>query len=301
VQRRAWAPALLDWLGAPSSLLPPLVEAGEPTGHVVGAAPRQMSGAVITVAGHDHLCAAVGAGAIGFDDVLVSCGTAEAIIRPVPPPATGQLAERAVQAGLSLGWHAAPGRLALTGGFAGGQGLERILRLIDRLDPGERDALSRWALGLPETPDGLEVDCVNGVPSLSLGGHGCGPVEVWRAAIWSVVEGAHGVLARAEEVLGRPAKRIAMTGGWLQDPAVHALHRRLLDADRAVVPEAAARGAALLAGCAVGCFPGVDALPGPSEASFHGRPNDGRVARAEQQRVVLASGSHGDNVDSEGS
>ena len=40
---------------------------------------------VLTVGGHDHLAAAVGAGAAGEGDVLDSCGTAEAFVRAIAP------------------------------------------------------------------------------------------------------------------------------------------------------------------------------------------------------------------------
>ena len=88
VRRGTWSTEILDWAGAPSGLLPPLAQAGTPAGHVRDGL-SGATGAVLTVAGHDHLCAAVGAGAVREGDVVDSWGTAEALIaarRNVPQP-----------------------------------------------------------------------------------------------------------------------------------------------------------------------------------------------------------------------
>src|SRR5258707_554863 len=69
---------------APAGLLPEPAFAGTPLGTVGDALPRAR-GAVLAVGGHDHLSAAVGAGAVGEGEVLDSWGTAEALIRSVAP------------------------------------------------------------------------------------------------------------------------------------------------------------------------------------------------------------------------
>ena len=83
---RSWWSDTLDWSGATESLMPPLVTAGTPLGRVSADAglPR-LAGAVLTLAGHDHQAAVIGAGADGPGDELDSCGTAEALVRTVPP------------------------------------------------------------------------------------------------------------------------------------------------------------------------------------------------------------------------
>src|SRR5215216_4870268 len=87
IHARRWWEEALEWSGASAALLPELVPAGTPAGSAGDALPRAR-GAVLAIGGHDHLSAAVGAGAIGDGDVLDSCGTAEAFIRataPLPP------------------------------------------------------------------------------------------------------------------------------------------------------------------------------------------------------------------------
>ena len=92
-----------------------LVLAGTDAGRSDGAALPGTEGAVLTVAGHDHLVAGVGVGVIAPGDVLDSCGTAEAIVR-VAPPQDAAARRRSAQAGVTVGWHVAEGRQALLAG-----------------------------------------------------------------------------------------------------------------------------------------------------------------------------------------
>ena len=86
---RRWWPQALEWSHARESLVPPLVTAGTPLGCVgPDAGLSRLTGAVLTVAGHDHQVAAIGAGAAGEGDQLDSCGTAEALVRTVAPALT---------------------------------------------------------------------------------------------------------------------------------------------------------------------------------------------------------------------
>ncbi|MBU6278900.1 MAG: hypothetical protein KGN78_06605 [Actinomycetales bacterium] len=74
----------LDRIGASSDLIPPLVNAGTSIGLVGDQGPAELRGAAVTVGGHDHLVASVGAGAVGGDDLFNSCGTADVIVRSLP-------------------------------------------------------------------------------------------------------------------------------------------------------------------------------------------------------------------------
>jgi glycerol kinase len=91
------------------------------SGHAGDALP-QARGAVLAVGGHDHLSAAVGAGAVGEGDVLDSWGTAEALVRAVAP-----LDREAVEQAVGRRHH---GRLA---------------RRPRAPEPARRDALRRGA------------------------------------------------------------------------------------------------------------------------------------------------------------
>src|ERR671915_1694937 len=161
--RRPWADAL-EWAGAPATLAPEPVPAGAPMGVAGDALPRAR-GAALTVGGHDHLSAAVGAGAAHEGDTLDSCGTAEAFVRasaPLPP----ERVARAVASGITVGWHAVEGRQALLGAIWSGAALERVLGLLG-VPVEERHALE--AAALESDPAGLELRGI-GDDALTLAG-----------------------------------------------------------------------------------------------------------------------------------
>lgn len=224
-ERRPRAEALA-WADAPPGLLPDAVPAGTPMG-------TASDGAVLTVAGHDHLAAAVGAGATADGDVLNSCGTAEAFVRataPLPPARVAQ----AVAAGFTVGWHAVPARHALQGGLRTGMALERVLEEAG-IAPDDRDEVEAAA---------LEIE------------RGAAPRDDLAAAYHAALDdgGAAGarVLGRMAEVAG-PARRVVVTGGWASGPAAQAVKRRHLgpfEYRRGI--SQGARGAALAAGRAAG-------------------------------------------------
>jgi sugar (pentulose or hexulose) kinase len=128
VAGRRWWDTALRWAGAPPGFLPEPVVAGTPAGHAKAALAK---GAILTVAGHDHTCAAFGAGAVGEGDVLDSCGTAEALVRAVPPPLSQLVVQSAVARGLNVGWHVVPGLMSMVGGFLSG----RLLAGVDLGSP----------------------------------------------------------------------------------------------------------------------------------------------------------------------
>ena len=125
---RGWWDETLAWAGAPAGLLPEPAPAGSALGTVGDALP-QARGAVLAVAGHDHLSAAVGAGAVSEGDVLDSWGTAEAFVRTVAPLGPQQ-AVQAVREGVTVGWHAVPDRQNLLGAMRSGAALGRVLALL---------------------------------------------------------------------------------------------------------------------------------------------------------------------------
>lgn len=112
---------------------------------------------MVTIAGHDHLCAAVGCGAIRPEDVLTSCGTAAALVRGVV------------------------GQRALLTGFAEGPALQRFLGLLG-VDEADRAALDE-AAAVVEVGE-LRVTGID-LPAAGLAGiiADVTPARVWRAAL----------------------------------------------------------------------------------------------------------------------
>ncbi len=141
-----WWGEALEWAGVPPAMFPPVRAAGEPFGRAGarGGALERLAGAVLTVAGHDHPCAAVGTGTLRQDQVLDSCGTAEAIVRavaatPSQDPAAGR------PDGVDTGRHVIPGCYALLGGHPLGLVLEPA-----RQEPGTAAAAAAAAAAVDE-------------------------------------------------------------------------------------------------------------------------------------------------------
>jgi len=256
-----WEPAL-TWVDAPAGLAPPHVPAGTPLGHARDAPPdpggesrgldeasrrdlfERLGGAVLAVGGHDHLAAAVGAGAAGEGDVLDSCGTAEAILRATPPLGP-EVVGRAVAEGFTVGWHAVEGRFVLQGAVWAGEALQAVCDLLG-VPPEARDDLEAAALEADPGSlalHGLDDDALT-VTGLAAG---ASPGALYRAALERIgIDGA-AKLARMEELAG-PASRLVVTGGWAEGVAAQAVKRRHLGAfihDRQIF--AGAKGAATAA------------------------------------------------------
>src|SRR5262249_35213892 len=147
--QRSWWSDTLDWSGATETLMAPLVTAGTPLGRVSAEAglPR-LTAAVLTVAGHDHQAAVIGAGADGPGDELDSCGTAEALVRTISPSLARSVVAELTDAGITTGWHAVADRWCLLGATQGGLALQRILALLGK-DKGDLPVLDAEAIALP--------------------------------------------------------------------------------------------------------------------------------------------------------
>ena len=241
-----WWEEALAWSGASASLLPPLVQSGEPIGRVSGTTvhPR-LRGAVLTLAGHDHQAAALGAGAGGVDDEFDSSGTAEALIRTVPPTLTREqilsLAHRGVTTDVSI----QPGSWSLLGGTEGGLAMQRTLSVLGVSREGLA-ALDRSALQAPS--GAVRVGGIGGA-GLELGRltDGVGPGHVWRAVVEAATAQAVELHRAMTDIVG-PHRTLVAAGGWCNSEMVMAAKRAGFGAvDVSEVGEAGALGAATLA------------------------------------------------------
>ena len=245
---RDWWDEALAWSGAPASLLPEIALAGTPAGTVGDRLPRAR-GAVLAIAGHDHLSAAVGAGAVGAGDVLDSSGTAETLIRASAPLGPDAVLA-AVGQGINVGWHAVPDVMCLLGSIRSGAGLEHVMALLG-VAPDDRPALEAAALaadpgGIVVTGIGDERCTISGI------GPGAAPGRVWRAALEAAGEAAAAVLATMDALAG-PRARLVVAGGWADGDAARAVKAAHLgEYTTAGSLYVGARGAALTAGRAAG-------------------------------------------------
>jgi len=215
---------------------------------------------VLTVGGHDHLAAAVGAGAAGEGEVLDSAGTAEAFVRAVAPLAPETVA-RSVASGVSVGWHAVDGRQALLGAVWSGSALTRVLALLG-VAVEERHELE--AAALHADPEGLELRGLD-ADALTLAGIGrdASPAAAYRAALEAVGAAGAAVLDRMAAIAGGPARRLVVTGGWAAGEAARAVKQaRLGPFEHSPALSTGARGAAVAAGRAAGMWTIDDAPRG---------------------------------------
>ncbi len=234
VAREAWDDELLAWSGATASLMPPLVEAGHPVG--VARAHPLLAGAVVTVAGHDHQAAAVGAGVSGAGDVLDSSGSSEAVVRIVAAGLGPEQVEALAAEGITTDLSVRPGCWSLLGGTLGGLAMRRVL---DVLGVAWSDLAALDAAALTATSGPVGVD-------------GAGAGAVWRAAVEAATREAVGRHTAMERIVG-PHRRVIVTGGWTASAMVMDAKRRMFGPlTVADVTEAGTLGAATMAARAAG-------------------------------------------------
>jgi sugar (pentulose or hexulose) kinase len=250
VTEGAWWPEALERLGLRPEVMPPLLPAGGDAGRVHGV--TALEGAVLTVGGHDHPCATVGAGATHPGDVLDSCGTAEAIVATRSAPVAPDAIASAVARGVTVGRHVVPDRMALLGFFKAGLALRRFLDLlgVEAMGPA-RDALDREAREADIGPlevEGIAEDlhAVRGI------GRNTSPGALWRAAQVAAAHETARILDDVASIAG-PRERLVVAGGWTRSDVYRRIKRDVIGGfDVPVVTEAGARGAALFAGVAAG-------------------------------------------------
>lgn len=278
LQTRQWWPEALAWAGVGPGFFPEVVPAGHRAGRVdlarlgqgLGTAPAasadlgRLAGAAVSSAGHDHLCAAAGLGALKPEQVLGSCGTAEAFVRAVPPLGRSAVLD-AHRAGLNVGWHTVPGTHALLAGHSMGLVLNRVLSLLGMHGREAVAALDDAARAITDPRLRVAEAGLYGDISVLNVGASASPADLWKAALDHTREGAAQVLSAMESIAG-PAQQLVLSGGWAHCRGVRQGRRSLLpDLCWPAVAEGGARGAALFSGCAAGLFAGPADWPPPPD------------------------------------
>jgi hypothetical protein len=254
--------AALEVLGVADDFMPPLLSAGQPAGRVRTSAVPELVGAVVTVAGHDHPVAAVGAGAIGPQDLFDSCGTAEVVLRSVAGDISDAERRDLVALGLDVGRHALPGHRVLIGGMRSGLLMRGTLSLVGADDPAIRDALDRrWRPG-EGWRDVLARDghalCDNDVTSALRAG--VDPDAAWAATLARIADDTSALLSGMERVVGRHRRAIA-AGGWTRMRSVRTSKAHTIpDLTFCPVDQPGTYGAALFAACAAYEPTGIEAM-----------------------------------------
>lgn len=251
---RPWD-AALEVLGAGEDLLAERVGAGTPVGLLADdRMPRSFAGAVLTIAGHDHLVSAVAAGATASDQLYDSMGTAEALVRVIDAVLPFDARERLALAGINTVRHVLPGKYVLLAGTKSGLLMRRVLQVLGVADATGRGALDARVMALPVrgalADGGLRVSGArndDGVLAITANSDGLSPEELFIAAL------LHGndMCAELMEVMDREVAAptaTLLTGGWSKMASVVRARELVLPAvSLSMHDEGTAYGAALFA------------------------------------------------------
>jgi sugar (pentulose or hexulose) kinase len=204
----------------------------------------------ITVAGHDHLVAAFANGIVAPDDLFLSSGTADALVRVLPKRLSAEQRANVVERGWSHGCHVVRGRNVLLGGTQGGLVLRRVL---DVLGPDRRDELDRAIVAGHLLDDASVRDRVtvsgasvrDATVAITLR-NDSSAADVWAAALQHTTEELAAVYSRVSPSVGESGNFVG-AGGWIQMESVWLAKQRLFPSiRRSHLVEAGATGAAIL-------------------------------------------------------
>ena len=218
ISDRAWWPEAIAWAGLSPDIFGELRQAGTPWGAVGDSIEglESIAGATLTAAGHDHLVAAVGSGLTTTGQVMDSCGTAEALLRPIPADPDIDLSA-VVARGVNCGWHVLPDVYNLIVGLRLGLDLAPLLERLGSTSRGGRtpldaDALAWLALGGATADTGADARADIGPDA----------VRAWAEATRDAVDAAAHALDELRD-LGGPIDEVLIGGGWAANPVLQTL------------------------------------------------------------------------------
>lgn len=245
--------AMLNYLGVDETFLPELVDAGTFLGRATADwLPSSFQGAALTVAGHDHLVAAVSGGA-ARNNYHVSMGTAEVLLRVLDNPLTFDARKRLADALINCVRHVRPNEYVLVAGVKTGLIMRRVLQMLGINDRTGRDALDLQVAELGTSrlaPGAIQVQGArndDGVLKITVRADGISPSELFLAAL------EHGndeirILVDAINAEVPPAEGSLLSGGWAGMTSVLAARSRVLpDVRTSERSQETAAGAALFA------------------------------------------------------
>ncbi|HEX9029582.1 MAG TPA: FGGY family carbohydrate kinase [Anaerolineales bacterium] len=268
IHKRNWSETMLSLAGLSPTLMPPAFPAGAPAGKVNRMAERATglpAGVPVFTGGHDHICAAVAAGAIEPGIVLDSAGTAEALMLTLDGPVTG---EKMAASGLCCGCHSAKDRYYLLGGLMGGGVLAWVSRLLTGDDAPQ--TITRLMEEAASTSTG--ANGVSFLPYLDGSGPPDRDPEAWgawlglglkhtradlvRAAVEGTSYGIRNLLEIAQTWTGVTVNELRCVGGGTRNAFWQQVKADVigLPVDTPRVTDVTAQGAALLAAVGAGAY-----------------------------------------------
>ncbi|WP_438354389.1 FGGY-family carbohydrate kinase [Microbacterium sp. CJ88] len=251
--------AALAVLGTDDAVLAERVSAGTGVGEITDERmPEGFRGAVLTVAGHDHLVSAVAAGATDSGQIYDSMGTAEALVRVLDGPLPFAARERLALAGINTVRHVLPGKRVLLAGTKSGLLMRRVLQLLGIGDEAGRAALDARVMATPTSGalahGGISVDGArndDGVLKITADSDGLSPAELFTATLLHGNDVCAELMTIMDREVAAPTSTL-LTGGWAGMASVVRARELVLPAVTVSThDEGTAYGAALFAAYAV--------------------------------------------------
>lgn len=267
-----WSEEMLALADLEASNLPKVYPGGTVVGAITSGASEETGlpvGTPCVLGGHDHLCGSLAAGAYRPGAVVDSTGTAQAVLMVTPNFHTGFSLEKQVYACYAF---VLPGYYVIKGGMkAAGGGIEWLVRQLAGMN-GAQDILPY---------DELEVAAVKSMnrgigpiwlPHLNGSGSPEGDrysraamlgvtidhdrADIFRGFLESMAFYLRHNLAIIKSISGQSVQQVFLVGGATRLELLAQLKADILNLTMTIpqIPEAAATGAALLAGLGTGCF-----------------------------------------------
>lgn len=246
---RAWDQESIDAAGL-AITFPRLVPSGTVIGRLDGTVARELglpAGVEIVTGGHDHLCAAYGAGVRSNRELFLSAGTSEAHLALLVGPPTGADGTDDVDFGCFVDDHTWYAHINIHSGhfYRQWRGL-----LYDGVDD---DALNTDLEAA--SSDGIEFELADDLRRARLDAvpYDAGRGQLMRAIFEGLARRSARIVDRLERVSGLPYELVLVAGQPTRMPLWRSLRLAAYGRPMAVVdePEPTAFGAAVLAAAAV--------------------------------------------------
>jgi xylulokinase len=267
LRRREWDADWLRAFGLSPGIFAPAVPSGARLGTVqeAGRAATGLAvGTPVSIAGHDHVAAALAGGAVSPGRVFDSMGTAETLLGALDDRPLG---EAEVASGLSYGAHVVPGLMYWMGGLSASGGSIEWLRTILRDPPLTYDDLDALLARDGDRPgELLYFPYLSGSGAPHTDPAALGAFVGLRAThqrsdlVRAVLEGTayelEYIRRAAEHVLGQPIHTIEAAGGGTRNRRWVQIKADVSGCHYAVLPmaDATVLGAALVAGLGEGIY-----------------------------------------------
>lgn len=268
IDRKAWDAPWISHFGLDPGLFPEARPSGAslaPARADVARALGLPAGVPVAVAGHDHVCAALAAGAVKPGRIMDSMGTAETLVGMLPerPLTSADLAS-----GLSFGVHVVPDALFWMGGIsASGGSVEWLRNALGGAAPLDYAGVLRLLAEAKPEPTGIlyypylsgagapQPDAQARAAFIGLSAEH-GRAELLKAVLEGAAFEMESIRRAAESIDNTAIDAVTVVGGGARNPVWLQIKADVSGCELQVpdMEEAALLGAAMLAGIGAGVY-----------------------------------------------